>query len=73
MQALGALAKKGAFPSLTIDERYRRLSSPYFGEITREMPFLRHPGMTLAFFARLLRNPRNRKGVCQIWKGGDAL
>lgn len=54
MQALGAVAKKRAFPSLTIDEGYGRLFSPYFDEITREMPLLRHQGVTLAFFARLL-------------------
>jgi hypothetical protein len=49
--------KKRAFPSSVIGEKYGRHSPPHFGEITPKMPLLRHPGMTLAFFARLLREP----------------
>ena len=50
--------KKRAFPSSVIGEGYGRHSPPHFGEITLKMPLLRHPGMTLAFFARLLREPQ---------------
>src|SRR5215510_14378881 len=63
MQALGALAKKRAFSSSVLGEGYGRHLPLHFVEITLKMPFLRHPMMTLAFFARLLPEPqRNLHG-----------
>jgi hypothetical protein len=55
---------------LTIGEGYRRLFSPYFGEITRKMPLLRQPVMTLAFFARLLREPAHAPPTAIAWAHG---
>ena len=55
---------------MTIDEGYGRLFSPYSSEITREMPLLRQPVMTLAFFARLLREPAHAPPTAIAWVHG---